>query len=62
MEHPIVATCRTKQIAFVPTISYNAVLANVLMWVVPLHSTVYRVPTLAMEEQIALGKMRKRKQ
>ena len=61
MEHPIAATCRTKQIAFVPTISFNAVLANVVR-VVPLHSTVYRVPTLAMEEQIARGKMRKRKQ
>ena len=62
MEHPIVATCRTKQIAFVPTISFNAVFANVVRRIVGLHSTVYRVPTLAMEEQIAMGKMRKRKQ
>ena len=55
MEHPIAATCRTKQIAFVPTISFNAVVANVVRRIVTIHSTVYRVPTLAMEEQIAGG-------
>ena len=45
MEHPIVATCRTKQIAFVPTISFNAVFANVVRGIVTFHSTVYRAPT-----------------
>ena len=61
MDHLIVATCRTKQIAFVPTISYNAVVANLVMRLVGIHSTVCRVPMLAMEEEIACGMMRKRK-
>ena len=37
-------------------------IANVVRRIVSIHSTVYRVPTLAMEEQIAGRNMRKRKQ
>ena len=60
-EHPTVATGRTKQSVFVPTISFNAVIVNVVR-IAQLHSTVYRVPTLATKDKIAGEKTRRRKQ